>query len=77
MEAMKLLHIAKGQYNLGALIEALHHSTSPARGPVQTSMQTTVTCPNGDAALRNPQRTGNCNKKFTILGRHPRDELAR
>jgi len=60
----------------GDLIAALHHSTSPARRPVQTSMQTIVSYPDDDTTPTNHQHIDTSLKVRAILGWHPQDELA-
>jgi len=77
VDARKLLYVEKVPYDLGALIEALHHSTSPARGPVQAGMQSIVPHPNDNSAFANYQCIHSSLKALTVLGWHPQDELAR
>ena len=77
IEARKLLYIEKVLYGMGALIEVQHHSTSPARRPVQAGMQSTVHHPNDDTASIKSKGTGKHCKGPAILGRHPQEKLAR
>jgi len=77
IEARGVLYIAKVPYDLGALIEVQHRSTSSARGPTQACMQSTVSYSNDDAASVNPKNTGIHLKAPTVLNRHPQDKFAR
>jgi len=77
MKERRSPYIAEQRYGMEALIAAPHHSNSPARGPVQTSMQTTFTHAYDNAALLANDECAEIRRKPpTVLSRHPQDEPA-